>query len=477
MKWISPGWLLRFAIMMKLEFNTHGNEKQKQAARYWIDKQTFEIIYGGAKYSGKSFLGCNLIFGDAFTYPETNYFIARHALNDLRKFTIPSIYEVFDSWGLNADYYKYNGQDNLFTLCNGSVVYLLEAKYYPSDPMFERFGSMQMTRGWIEEAGQISEEAKNNLAASTGRWKNLEYGIDAKLLQTCNPSKNYLYKDYKKNKQGLLENHKKFIQALPADNKKADPAYLDMLLKTLSKNQRERLLFGNWEYDDDPTILIQYENIFNLYTNHHILNKSTNGAILSTKTHENHEQREKYITVDVARLGDDKTVIWLWHGLNVFHIVVMEKKTTDEVAREVKLLQIKHNIPMANTIVDADGIGGGVVDQLKGCVSFVNGSSPFNKENFTNLKSQCYFKMADLINSKDILISVRGEWEEKLSEELETVKEKDPDNDGKKSVISKEEAKQLLGRSPDYADALMLRMHPICKNGLNDTFRYSVGRF
>lgn len=460
---------------MKLLFDTSGNEKQKQAARFWIDQETFDIIYGGSKSSGKSYLGCQLIFADAFTYPGTNYFIARESLNDIRKYTLPSIYEVFKSWGITPNYYKFNGQDNLFTLHNGSVIYLLEASYQPRDPEYYRFGSMQMTRGWIEEAGQLAEEAKNNLAASIGRWCNEKYNLKGKLLQTCNPSKNYLYKDYKKNKEGKLEPHKKFIQALPTDNKKIDAGYLDNLHKVLSINQKQRLLFGNWEYDDDPSTLIDYENIINLYTNHHILNKNVSGDVISTKMHNGKDQKYKWITVDVARLGDDKTVIWLWHGLQCFYIIEMIKKTTDEVAKEIKALQSKYNIPMANTIVDADGIGGGVVDQLKGCISFVNNSSPFNKENFTNLKSQCYFKLAELINNKDILITHRGSFEEHLSEELEQVKEKDIDNDGKKAVISKDDVKISIGRSPDYSDAMMLRMYPIVKSGTNDKFNYSFG--
>lgn len=461
---------------MKLTFDTYGNEKQKTACRYWNDKETFEIIYGGSKGSGKSFLGCQLIFGDALTYPETHYFIARETLNDLRKFTIPSIQEVFTMWGLNSNYYKFNGQDNLFTLYNGSLVFLLEAAYRPSDPDYYRFGSMQMTRGWFEEAGQGNEDAKNNLAASIGRWNNDKYNLSGKLLLTCNPSKNFLYKDYKLNKEKKLPLHKKFIQALPEDNKKLDSGYLDNLHKILSTNQKQRLLLGNWEYDDDPSVLIEYENILNLYSNHHILNKNQNGAILSTKTHEGKEYKERYITCDVARLGDDLTIICLWHGLNLFYIVAYSKKTTDEISREIKLLQIKHNIPMANTIIDADGIGGGVVDQLKGCISFVNNSTPFLKENFTNLKSQCYFKLASLINSKDILISFRGEFEEALSQELEQVKEKDIDGDGKKSIISKDDVKRIIGRSPDYSDTLMLRMYPLVKFNQSDTFNYQVGR-
>ena len=78
----------------QIEFKTK-NEKQLLAASYWIDNVTEEIVYGGAKYGGKSYLGVSMIFGDALIYPQTNYYVALKELNDLRKFTIPSIHEVF----------------------------------------------------------------------------------------------------------------------------------------------------------------------------------------------------------------------------------------------------------------------------------------------------------------------------------------------------------------------------------------------
>ena len=183
---------------MILQFDTHGNEKQKQVAKLWVDKSTTDIAYGGSKGSSKSYLGVSLTFGDAFIYPGTHYFIARKKLNDIRKFTIPSIHEVFGHWGIQKNHWHYNGQDSFYELYNGSRVYLLDAKYLPSDPLYMRFGSMQMTRGMIEEAGEFEEAAKNNLSASVGRWKNDEYDLTAKLLRTCNPSKNYLYRDYYK---------------------------------------------------------------------------------------------------------------------------------------------------------------------------------------------------------------------------------------------------------------------------------------
>ena len=80
---------------MELHFDTHGNKKQKEVAKYWLNDTTSDIVYGGSKGSGKSYLGASLIFGDAFIYPGTHYFIARVSLTNLRKFTIPTIHEVF----------------------------------------------------------------------------------------------------------------------------------------------------------------------------------------------------------------------------------------------------------------------------------------------------------------------------------------------------------------------------------------------
>jgi phage terminase large subunit len=424
---------------MKITFDTHGNEKQKEACRYWADQTTTEIDYGGSKGGGKSYLGCNLIFSDALTYPETHYFIAREALNDLRKYTIPSVHEVFTDWGITQDYYRFNAQDNVFTMYNRSKVFLIEAKYLPSDPQYMRFGSMQMTRGWIEEAGQIEEEANNNLAASIGRWNNEKYGLAPKLLRTCNPAKNFLYKNYKKFKEGNLEQWKKFIQALPTDNKMLDKGYLENLSRTLSKNQKERLLHGNWEYDDDPATLCDYDKIINLFSN--------NFETLKGK---------KYITADVARFGSDKVVIGLWDGWRV-KIKTFSKQSITDSYKYIDELRKSNNIPLSNVLCDEDGVGGGLVDMLK-CKGFINNSRPLKDENYENLQAQCAFKLAERINNNGLYIEpVEPSQEEEIAEELEQLKQKNVDGDGKKGIVNKEHVKSIIGRSPDYRDMLLMR--------------------
>lgn len=432
---------------MKLIFDTHGNEKQKECARAWLDPIITDIIYGGSKGSGKSFLGINLIFGDAFLYPETHYFIARNQLNDLRRFTIPSIMEVFGLWGIDRSLWRINGQDNYFELYNQSRVYLLDAKHMPSDPLYQRFGSMQMTRGWIEEAGEFDINAKQNLQASIGRWKNKEHGLTPKLLQTCNPAKNYLYTDYyRKWKDGELEGHKKFIQALPTDNKMLPDGYLENLEKTLDTVSKERLLFGNWEYDDDPNALIEYDAIIDLFTN-------------------TVPEGEKWITADIARFGMDKTVIAIWNGYRVEDIIYYEKQDLAETAERIKGLAESWQVPRSHIVVDEDGIGGGVKDILK-CKGFIANTRPQKDENYQNLKTQCYYRLANKVNAREISINCQDtrvrDW---IIEELEQVKSDKVDNDRKVCMVSKDKVKKMIGRSPDFSDTLAMRMWEAPKFG------------
>jgi len=352
---------------------------------------------------------------------------------------------VFAHWGITKDLWSYNGQDNYYQLYNKSRVYLLDAKYLPSDPEYYRFGSMQMTRGMIEEAGEFELACKNNLAASLGRWKNDVYNLPLKLLQTCNPAKNYLYKDYYlKHKQGNLESWKKFIQAFPSDNKRLPDGYLENLERTLSPNEKERLLYGNWEYDDDPAALIDYNKILDIFSNTHV------------------PPGEKKITVDVARFGGDKVVIIEWDGWRG-KVKSYQRQGLEVTTTYIEGSRMRMGVGKSDIIVDEDGVGGGIVD-FYGCQGFQNGSRAIAnpdggyQENFDNLKSQCYFRLAERINKNGLYLQCDSEETKKLIiEELEQVKQKHVDSDMKKGVIKKEDVKAIIGRSPDFSDAIMMR--------------------
>lgn len=444
---------------MEISFTTK-NEKQIEAVEYWIDNTTEQILYGGAKGGGKSYLGASLIFGDALIYPETHYYIARKELIDLRKFTIPTIHEVFKNWGLDIkDYATFNGQDNVFHLSNGSKVFLIACSEVPSDPLFERFGSMQMTRGWIEEGGEVPEKAKDNLWLATGRWMNDKYNLKKKQLITANPKKGWMKRDFVDlSKQNLLPRSKKYIQAFATDNTYLPKDYVESLANQKDIVSRQRLYLGDWEYDEDKDSLITFDALTDCFSNTIV------------------KDGQKYMVIDVARLGKDTTVFSFWDGLELYKIQQFSKQDTQKTIQQAKDYASSERIPYSNIIIDADGIGGSVVDGMFGVKSFVAQSTPLPtateirdrvskveshlipKRNFANLKAQCAFKLAELINEHHLTFNV-SEYRDTIIEELTALlRQKNIDSDGKLQIKPKDEVKEELGRSPDIGDTVIYRM-------------------
>lgn len=413
-------------------------DKQVQAAEYWINNVSEEILYGGSKGCGKSFLGCALIFSDALLYPGTHYFIARHNLNDLKKYTTPSVIEVFNIMDLAfTDYCSFNAQDNYFTLHNGSKVFYIDCHFLPSDPQYHRFGSLQFTRGWFEETGQVDSLAIDNLSVTTGRWKNLQYGLKRKLLLTCNPNKGYAYNNfYLPAKNGTLPDHRKFIQALPTDNKYLTSDYLDSLGR-LPDNERERLKFGNWEYDSDPNTLIGYDTINDMFTNDFV------------------KSGRKRIIADIARYGSDRAIITVWDELILIDYLAFNISSMVEIQNAIFALKIKYAVQLSDILVDEDGIGGGIVDHLK-CKGFVANSRPTNA-NYQNLKSECGYKLAELAGQIWIKCELPDREIEMIKQELSMLKTFDADKDGKLRILPKEKIKEHIGRSPDWLDVCLMR--------------------
>jgi hypothetical protein len=146
---------------------------------------------------------------------------------------------------------------------------------------------------------------------------------------------------------------------------------------------------------------------------------------------------------------------------------------------EEKLLSLMNqfSVPRSNVVVDQDGIGGGVYDHLPGIVGFVNNGRPIEQlivkklespsfeggkiHNFRNLKAQCYFKLAELVSEGKISVYTDIPLDVKnfLIEDLEQIKRKDADKDGKLEIVPKDEIKEKIGRSTDFGDALMMRMY------------------
>jgi hypothetical protein len=417
--------------------------KQSIAFRYLTDKTTNEICFGGSAGGSKSTLGCIWIVTICLQYPGIRTLIGRTVLATLKQSTFKTLLEVLGPkfMGLTSPkHYVFNAQTNVLTFYNGSEIILKDLEDKPSDINKDSLGGLELTAVYVDEAVQISFETFSVLKSRI-RFKLNEYNLIPKILLTSNPGQNWLMKRFFiPHEDGTLDNNKIFIQSLPRDNPFLPESYIEML-NELPYQQRERLLMGNWRYTDEIGKLFDFDDITR--------------SIFRTAPNINDN---KYISLDVSRFGDDRSVAVVWVGLVVVDIKIYRKLDSVQLSDEIKELMTKHSVHPSNLIVDTDGVGSGAADILRG-KNFVNNSTPLHKQNFTNLKSQCYSKLADLFKQNLISINVMDpQIIDDLTQELLTVKLKDVDKDNKIAVTSKDEQKKLLGRSPDISDALMMRM-------------------
>ena len=424
-------------------------DKQLEALHYLEDPVTTELYYGGAVGGLKSTTGCFWQLKRRIKYPGTRGLLGRAVLKTLKETTLKTFFEVAKRQGIlrGTHFELTNAQHpenpNAIVFYNGSLIYLKDLFAYPTDPEFDELGSLEITDAFIDEAPQVTEKAKT-IVRSRIRFRLNDYQLIPKMMLSGNPSKTWAYDQfYRPFRDGTLRPDRKFIQALPYDNPWLPASYITSL-EGLPEQSRQRLLHGNWEYDDDPTVLIDYDRIIDAFSNKFVA------------------AGKKYITADIARFGSDKTVIGVWSGWRV-KLHEFTKLSMVEVADKIREYMLAFQIPTSQVVVDEDGVGGGAKDILA-CKGFVNNSKPLPNpitrqvENYNNLKSQCYYRIADRINKASIFIECQhNEQRNALIKDLENVKQWKQDFDGKMQVIPKDKVKEIIGRSPDYSDCLMMR--------------------
>lgn len=435
--------------------------KQHLAWQKLLDKITKYILFGGGAGGGKSWLGCEWLLVMCYQYPKSKWFIGRKELKRLMASSYETFKKVCSYHKIPDKDWKLNGQYNYIEFFNGSKIDLLDVNFVPTDPLFERFGSLEYTGGWLEEAGEIDFKAFDVLKTRVGRHLNKEYNLHPKLLITANPKKGWLKRlFYNPFKNGTLGKAYAFIRSLYSDNNYTSDIYGEQLSEISDKATRDRLRDGNWDYDDDKACLVKGEAIEDLFTN-------------------TVEDGNKYATLDIARFGKDSTKLYLWKGFKNYKRYTWFFQDTEITAQKVKEVLEEEKIPYSRVIADEVGVGGGVVDKLRGINGFIANSSPLEqldakqidvvrngkivsitpKENFRTLKDQCGYMLADKINERGMSLDVEDESEKELiSEEISELKDFAPDEDGKKRLVPKDIIKENLGRSPDDLDNLIMRM-------------------
>lgn len=442
-----------------MELTLKPTYKQHLAYEALRDPVIDTIFLGGGAGGGKTWWLCESRLVNAIRYPGYKSFIGREELKRLMQSTYVTFTKVCAFHGIPKTMWKLNGQYNFIEFANGSRIDLLDLKFLPTDPLYERFGSLEYTDGAIEEAGEVDFMAYDVLKTRVGRHMNKEFGIKPTMAITGNPKDNWTKRIfYLPFSNGTLPKNIAFIQSLYKDNPHTAVEYGKQLESMSDLNNKARLKDGNWNYDNDPAMMIKVEAIFDLWTN-------------------TVDEGQDYLTGDIARYGSDKTIAFYWKGNLIKKAYIYEKQGTDTTETRLKTVLSSKRIPYSHTVLDEDGIGGGVVDHMEGVVGFIANSIPFEnqttliKENFQNLKAQCGYKLAEFVNSHKIGFAPDFEIEtnvpgmnlelfkQMVIDELKQLKRKDGDKEGKLKIVSKDEIKENIGRSPDVLDNFIMKMY------------------
>lgn len=431
------------------------HKKQREALEYLTDDKIKEVFYGGSAGGAKTFTGCYWLLMNCISYPNTRWYVARQELKQIRQSVIITFYKLLKTLKLSKETFVFNRQDNILQFPNGATISLVDCHLEPSDPMFERLGSTEYTGGWIEEAGQVVFDAFEMLKSRTGRAYNDVYNLTPKTLITANPTKNWTHRRYwTPHKNNKLPDDRVFIQARVYDNPFIAKSYIENLEGIEDKIRRQRLLGGDWDFADSELVMMSSDAINNIFTNYPQAN-----------------DQNKYIVVDVARKGKDKTIIYVFKGWEVIDVVEIPKATLDVQYTRLEQLREKYNVMQSKTLVDEDGVGGGLVDMGK-YKGFIGGASPVkvtkekkdttqNRQgaNYPNLKTQCVYYLAKQVNTGNISVSVElsEEHKQRIIEDLGSFKKDKIDQDDKLYIQPKDRQKEILGRSPDDGDVLLMR--------------------
>jgi hypothetical protein len=168
-----------------------------------------------------------------------------------------------------------------------------------------------------------------------------------------------------------------------------------------------------------------------------------------------------YLGCDIARFGDDLSVVAIREANRIYELVVMQKLDNVDVSGEIQELARQYKPRYIN--VDSIGLGSGVVDILRSNglpVNGVNVAEPSKVEDdkgnklYANLRAELWWTVREQLNPKNpepLLLPMDDELLADLAAPIFRYNAR-----GQIQIEPKEDTKKRLKRSPDRADAVIL---------------------
>jgi phage terminase large subunit len=138
------------------------SRKQQTAFQILDDPSVVEVTFGGGAGGGKSRLVCTWSSIQCRRYPGIRIGLGRKEVSNLRKTTAQTFLgEVHPVFGIKdgRDFRYAPLVDPGIYYANTSQVLFTDLAPAPSDPNYDRLGSLNLTHVIIEEAGEVVREA------------------------------------------------------------------------------------------------------------------------------------------------------------------------------------------------------------------------------------------------------------------------------------------------------------------------------
>ena len=283
-----------------------------------------------------------------------------------------------------------------------------------------------------DEASGIPEEVFNSASGSMS-------GERCSTILTGNPTRanGYFYDTH--NRPELMVRWKRF-HISGFDSKRVEPAFIDEVRAKAGEESNEwriRVL-GEFPTTDDDTIIPM---------------ELTEAAM--TRDVAGNPSAQAVWGLDVARFGDDRSCLVRRQGNVVSQVQTWKNLDLMQLCSVVKA-EFDISDPRPNQIlIDAIGLGAGVVDRLREIglpVTGINVSETPSIGNYRNLRAELWYRCRDWFAKRDCKIPK----DKALAIELAAVRYKFAPQSNKVQVESKDEMKKRGLKSPDLADALVL---------------------
>lgn len=379
-------------------------------------------LYGGAMGGGKTFALCAEGIALSCDYPGNRGYLCRHELKSFKRTTLLVLNDMLEHSGLIANHHQ---TDNYYLLKNGSTIYY--GGLGDDVSAIEKLKSMEL--GWfaIDEASETSEKFFLMLASRL-RLKLSDvhyYGLLA-----SNPDPGWLKYRFIDQKQ---VDHI-FVPALPRDNPHLPADYVARLQSIFPEEWQKRFIEGDWGAFEGTSNVFPY------------------AVIRDAIVREVNPGSPKELGVDVARYGDDESVIAHREGPKFSILECIRKSDLMHLTGRI-VNWIKEQKPDV-TKVDADGMGAGVVDRLREQKYEVQeihgGNKALNTERFANQKAEIYWGFRERLIAGDAQLPDDPELQAQLTSCTYKIK-----SSGQIEIVSKEEMKKQGLKSPDRAEAVI----------------------